>query len=181
MKIHIAERQERYDGTQLCSLWAYREFGVQGDSIVMFRGPCEIPTENIVDLEDVRAGARIAGPDMIHFIVEHFDRDLEKAVLRQRVLVAAARDECGGNVVRRGDDLFVDKRKLSISIATLTPVSSKIHFALNIEPAKDVGVPTCGLSEIGVEPAAYGRAVAERYGEEIGGVDGARTKVRGVP
>ena len=28
---------------------------------------------------------------------------------------------------------------------------------------------------------AYGRAVAERYREEIGGVDGARTKVRGVP
>ena len=83
MKVHIARDSHPYDGTPLHSRWAERTFGVEGDSIVVFRGPCDVPPENIVDLEDLRAGSRIAGPDMLHFIVEQFERDLEKAVLRQ--------------------------------------------------------------------------------------------------
>ena len=42
-----------YDGTQIRSLWAYNQYQIQGDSIVSFIGPCDIPTENIVDCEDV--------------------------------------------------------------------------------------------------------------------------------
>lgn len=185
MKVHWLDERRGYDGTPLHSLWAYRNFGVQGDSIVVFRGPCEIPPANIVDLEDLRAGSRIAGPDMVHFIVEHFDRDLERAVLRQRVLAGLAHDEVrrrsGREIRREGDDLFDAERKLSISIATLTPVSSKIHFAVNVIRAEDVGVPTGGLSEYRIDPEEFGRTVANRYAEEMAGVLDARTRVRGVP
>ncbi|MHC4606236.1 MAG: DUF366 family protein [Planctomycetota bacterium] len=185
MKVHFADGTILYDGTQLRSRWAERAFGVEGDSIVVFRGPCDIPGENIVDLEDLRAGARIAGPDMLHFIVEHFDRDLGKAVLRQRLLAVIAREEierlAGSRIERRGDDLFDGGRKLSISIATLSPVSSRIHFALNVARAEDVGVPTGGLSDYGIDPGELGRAVAERYVSELKGIDHAQGKVREVP
>lgn len=181
MKIHWVDGRVDYDGAQIHSLWAYRSFGVQGDSIVAFIGGCEIPFSNMVDLEDVRAKSRIASPRMLHFIVEHFDRDLEKAVLRQRVLALVAKEFLPAGVTREGDDLFVSGGKLSISIATLTPVSSKIHFGINVERALDVGVETRSLADLGVEPTAYARAVMERFAREMDGVLDARTRVRGVP
>ncbi len=181
MKTHLAAGRIDYDGTQIHSLWAYRTFGIQGDSIVAFQGACDVAPERMVDLEDVRAGARIAGEAMLHFIVEHFDRDLEKAVLRQRLLAALVRDALGGDVRREGDDLFLGPGKLSISIATLTPVSSKIHFGINVRRAEGVGVETRALADLGAEPEALARRILERYAAEQAGVLDARTRVRGVP
>ncbi|HEX7900701.1 MAG TPA: DUF366 family protein [Planctomycetota bacterium] len=181
MKTHWVDGRIDYDGAQIHSLWAYRTFGVQGDSIVAFAGGCEIPFSNMVDLEDVRAKSRIASPLMLHFIAEHFDLDLEKAVLRQRVLAVVAKDHLPPGVTREGDDLFVSGGKLSISIATLTPVSSKIHFGINIERATDVGVETRSLRDLGVEPTSYARGVMEAFAAELRGVLDARTRVRGVP
>ena len=184
MKLHFVPEPLKYDGTQLRSLWAYRHFGLQGDSLVVFRGPCNIPKDRIVDLEDLRAGSKIAGPDMLHFIVENFDLDLEKSVLRQRLLVAIAREELdrlgGKTIARKGDDLFDGERKLSISIATLSPVSSKIHFAVNVVRSENVGVPTGALGDYKIDPSGFGQAVAARFVEEIAGVHDARTRVRGV-
>jgi hypothetical protein len=181
MKAHLAEERIDYDGTQIHSLWAYRAFGVQGDSIVAFQGACDIPFANMVDLEDVRARSRIASPLMLHFIVEHFDRDLEKAVLRQRLLASLVRDDLGPEVRREGDDLFLGPGKLSISIATMTPVSSKIHFGINVERAENVGVETRSLRDLGRDPADLARRVMARYAAEMDGVLDARTRVRGVP
>lgn len=181
MKTHAVPGRVDYDGTQIHSLWAYRTFGVQGDSIVAFQGGCEIPFTNMVDLEDVRRKSRIASPMMLHFIAEHFDLDLEKAVLRQRLLAAIVRDELGGDVRRDGDDLFLGPGKLSISIATLTPVSSKIHFGINIERALDVDVETRSLQDLGVEATDLARRVLAQYAAQIDGIHDARTRVRGVP
>jgi len=174
-------RRIDYDGTQIHSLWAYRTFGVQGDSIVGFQGGCEVPFANMVDLEDVRAKSRIASPLMVHFIVEHFGLDLEKAVLRQGLLAAIVRDELGSGVKRDGDDLFLERGKLSISIATLTPVSSKIHFGVNVQRATDVGVETSALADLNVKPVPFGKKILGRYGAEEAGLLDARTRVRGVP
>lgn len=181
MKTHLVPGRVDYDGTQIHSLWAYRTYGVQGDSLVAFQGGCEIPFANMVDLEDVLAKSRIASPLMLHFIAEHFDLDLEKAVLRQRLLAAIVRDELGGQVRRDGDDLFLGTGKLSISIATLTPVSSKIHFGINIERALDVGVETRALKDVGADPTDLARRVLSAYASQIAGIHDARTRVRGVP
>ena len=181
MKTRFVEDRIDYDGTQIRSLWAYRTFGVQGDSLVAFVGGCEIPFDHMVDLEDVRARARIASPLMLHFIAEHFDLDLEKAVLRQRLLAAIVKDALPPDVRREGDDLFAGPGKLSISIATLTPVSSKIHFGINVERATDVGVETRGLRDLGIDARSLAGAVLARYAAETDGVLDARTRVRGVP
>lgn len=138
-----------YTGAQLRSLWAFRTCGLQGDSIVAFCGPCDVSEEHMVDEADRRAGQRIYSPWMLHFIVEHFDCDLERAVLRQRLLVALTGDlinsRLGRLAVRReGDDLFAADRKLSVSIATLSPVSALIHLGLNVR-TEGVPVPAVGL------------------------------------
>lgn len=181
MKALLAKGRVDYDGTQIHSLWAYRAFGLQGDSIVAFIGGCEIPFANMVDLEDVRARSRISSPLMLHFIVERFDADLEKAVLVQRMLAVTVRDGLGSRVERRGDDLFLGNGKLSISIATVTPVSSKIHFGINVKRAVNVGVETRSLGDLGVKPAPFARRVMARFTGELEGVLDARTRVRGVP
>lgn len=174
-----------YDGTAIHSLWAYRNFGIQGDSLVAFVGGCDIPFENMVDLEDVRARKRIWSPRMLHFIEERFESDLEKAVLRQRILAVAVREEferlSGRRIERRGDDLFDGERKLSISIAAATPVSTKIHFGINVERADGLDVATEGLTTHGVVPRELAEAVLRRYAAELDGVLDARTRSRGVP
>ncbi|MDX1386691.1 MAG: DUF366 family protein, partial [bacterium] len=63
------EGEITYDGTQLRSHWVYETFGVLGDSCVAFLGPCEVPLDRMVDLEDVRKRSPIAGPKMLHFIL----------------------------------------------------------------------------------------------------------------
>ncbi|MGO0122683.1 DUF366 family protein [Desulfothermobacter acidiphilus] len=175
-----------YDGSQLSSLWAFRHLGVQGDSIVAFRGPCRVEREALVDLADYLAASIIYSPDMLHFLVEHFETDLEKGVLRQRLLVVITKELLearGMRLRRRGDDLFVDNGKLSVSVATATPVSLMIHLGLNLR-TEGVPVQAAGLLELGwkeSEVEALAGSIMEAYAGETKGVYLARCKVRGVP
>lgn len=174
-----------YDGTQLSSLWAYRTWGIQGDSIISFRGPCRVDFKEMVDMEDVLKRSPIYSPDMLHFIVEHFDQDLEKAVLRQRLLVVIIKEilESGQvRIKRSGDDLYINEHKLSISIATVTPVSTMIHTGLNIS-RESVPVKAACLLESGWEQGqlpALAAEICQLYINEVRDVYLARCKVRGV-
>ncbi len=173
-----------YDGTQMAAQWAFRKFAVAGDSLIAFEGSCEVKPDTMLDLEDLQAGSVIRGPHMLHFIAEHFDLDLEKAVWRQRLLASLAREELERRLQRvlerDGDDLFDGKRKLSISIAALTGVSSKIHFALNVKEAKGVGVPTQGLNAYRIKPREFGEALLGAYRREVETIHLARVKARPV-
>jgi hypothetical protein len=173
----------KYTGHQLSPLWAYRSFGLQGDSIVCFRGPCHIDPQEMVDVEDVLDGSSIYGPDMLHFIVEHFGERLEAGVLKQRLLIAIIKDLLApAQLVRSGDDLYLGDRKLSISIATSSPVSVMIHAALNIvsqgTPVKAAGLYDLGYSDAGIEE--LGSKVCRLYAGEMHSVKMACCKVRGV-
>jgi len=174
-----------YDGNAIKSLWSFQNSDIRGDSIVSFIGPCDIPNENIVDSEDLKAGARIYSPRMLHFIVEHFDNELLQTIHRQRLLVMLAREwleknvEVPFNIDRIGDDLFIGQRKLSISIATATRVSTKIHMGVNIQ-TEGVPVPAAGLDELGIDPEKMAIALMQQYANELQGIALARSKVRGV-
>ncbi|MFY9343417.1 MAG: DUF366 family protein, partial [Planctomycetota bacterium] len=80
-------------------------------------------------------------------------------------------------VRRDGDDLWVGARKLSISIATVTPVSTLIHFAVNAT-AGGAPVPAVSLHELGIAPAAFGPALLARLAAEQASIADARAKVR---
>lgn len=170
----------KYNGKQLTSLWAYRNSGLLGDSIVAFIGPCNIPFNLMADVEDIRGRHKIYSSLMLHFIVEHFDSDLEKAILRQRLLACIVKETLEGQIKRRlrrrGDDLYDSDAKISISIATASPVSTMIHFAVNIE-TKRTPVKTAGLNDYKVNPKQFALKVMESYTEEMQGVKQARCKV----
>ena len=142
-----------YDGSQINPSWAFQEFGIYGSSIITWIGPVNITPDNLKDFADV--GLEIKSNYMVNFICEFFDQqptNMRIAYLRQRLLVMIFREvltEKGVKTTREGDDIFVDGRKLSISIATVSLSSAKIHFALNLE---DKGTPsdveTIGLYDI---------------------------------
>lgn len=185
MQVYWHAGKMTYNGEQLTSLWAFRQFGLQGDSIVAFAGPCRVEVEALVDLADARRQAPIYSPAMLHCIVEHFDLDLEKAVLRQRLLINIIKEQIeqavpGCQLRRTGDDLYQGARKLSVSIATLSPVSSLIHAGINISAA-GTPVPAVGLEELGASGTEQlARSIMEAYRDEMQGIYLARCKVRGV-
>lgn len=152
---HVEEIFE-YDGSQINPSWAFQEFGIYGSSIITWIGPVYITPDNLKDFADV--GLEIKSNYMVNFICEFFDQqptNMRIAYLRQRLLVMIFREiltEKGIPTKREGDDIFVDGRKLSISIASVSLSSAKIHFALNLE---DKGTPddveTIGLYDIQVD------------------------------
>jgi hypothetical protein len=183
MQGHFSEREMAYTGEQLRSLWVYRTFGVVGDCIASFLGPCDVSGERLVDQVDAAAGDSIKAAWMLHFIVEHFEGDLRTIVLRQRLLVALARGILAPSLEglrREGDDLFVGERKLSVSIATVSPISGLIHLGLNVDPA-GAPVAACGLAEFGVDPRAFAEDLMGAYVAETESVERARCTVRSVP
>jgi uncharacterized protein len=181
-----------YDGSQLSPLWAYTSFDVQGDSIVSFRGPCNISEEFMVDIEDKRKGAEITSAEMLHFIVEYFGVGIDEIVLVQRLLISTVVDLLRDSIYeeadleREFDNVYAfapdeeERGKLSVSVATVSPVSGLIHMGLNIT-TEGTPVRTACLKEIGVEDIdKFAVEVARRFIEEIKNVKMDATKVRPV-
>lgn len=176
--------QQTYDGAQLRPHWIAEQTGRFGDAIVAFTGPAAVGAAHMVDLEDVRQRAWIASDHMLHFLVEHFDADLPLMIARQRVLMALCADllrahPAAAALCRHGDDLMLGDKKLSVSIATLSPLSGLIHAGLNIV-STNTPVPTVGLANLGVDPQTFARDLMTAYAAEIADMAQARCKVRMV-
>lgn len=184
MKSQYIEEPITYTGEQLRSNFAYRTFGILGDSIVAFSGKCDIKKEHMVDIEDLSAGNVIYSESMLHFIAEHFKADLEHAILRQMLFAHIIRDAINGEVGKcivrcEGSDLYDDDAKVSISVATRTPVSAVIHFGINIT-SYNTPVTTKGLKDYGIEPVGFAKTLLDAYVNLNEKVHQAACKVRWV-
>ncbi len=178
------DKRIKYDGTQLCSHFAYKNFGMPGNSIVAFVGPVDVSLENMADIEDVIAEEGIKSDEMLNFIIEVFITDLPGTICLQRLFMSIVMEELnislkGPFVRRRGDDLYYDGRKLSVSIATASPVSTIIHSALNIKPTGAPVKISC-LDEMGIPPEEFAALILKRFSEEFEGIEFARVKVNWV-
>ncbi len=161
-----------YDGTQLHSLYAYLQHGILGDSGIAWQGSCDVSFEHMVDGEDLLDQSEIRGSEMVHFIFEIFDQSLMTGVLLQRLFATIARDVIldispvkGLALERSGDDLYWKKGKLSISIATRSPVSTMVHFAVNV---KNQGTPvaTACLQDFKVDAKKFAQLCLEKVSRE---------------
>lgn len=183
MHVYLHTETMPYHGPELSSHFIYRRFGLCGDAIVAFAGPCQVHLQDMVDLEDVHAKAPIFSEYMLHFLVEHFQTPLETMVLRQRLLTAQVHvllQQHGQTQIQRlGDDLYDGNHKLSVSIATISPVSGLIHFGLNIS-SNNTPVPTRGLDDYGIVWQEFAQDVLNAYTQEDASIRQALTKVRWV-
>ncbi len=192
MKSHFISKEFAYDGSQLRSLFAYLGYGVQGTSIISWIGACDISNEHMIDGEDLLAGEIIAGARMVHFIIERFETQLFGAVALQRliasIVMAICREHVGlgaaagsaelASIFRReGDDVYFGDGKLSISIATVTPLSALIHFAVNVTN-EGTPVKTAALQDFGFDAETFAHRVMGHVVREVDSIEVATVKVR---
>jgi hypothetical protein len=167
MRSLFIQDEIRFTGEQLTSFWAYQNYDILGDNIVAFIGPCEVEERYIIGIDHFKKKSAIKSERMLHFLVEHFDLDLEKAILRQKLLVDILKDKLNhrlkGDVLQRwGDDLFDTDYKLTVSATLRTSVSTKIHLGINIS-SKNVQVKAKGLDDYGIDPDDISQAVMDQY------------------
>ena len=184
MKTKFIKEEIKYIGSQLAPHWIYKNFHIMGDAIVSFVGECKVDLSEMVDIEDVINNEPIYSKSMLSFITEQFGIGLTEGVFRQRLLICIIKElleERGIFVVRNGDDLMIEGKKLSVSIATKSITSILIHTGLNII-SDGAPVEASGLtSELGItDIEAFAQDVMKRYSEEIEDIKLASTKVRGV-
>lgn len=184
MKTKFIKEEIKYIGSQLAPHWIYKNFHIQGDSIVAFIGECKVDLTEMVDIEDVINNEPIYSKLMLSFISEQFGIGLVEGVLRQRLLITIIKElleKRGIFVVRNGDDLMIEGRKLSVSIATKSITSVLIHTGLNIL-SEGAPVKASGLtSELKIRDIEeFATEVMNRYAEELEDIVLASSKVRGV-
>ena len=184
MLTKFIDEEIKYVGSQLCPHWIYKNFKLQGDAIVAFIGECEVKLTEMVDIEDVINNEPIYSKSMLSFITEQFNIGLVEGVFRQRLLICIIKElleKRGVFVVRNGDDLMINGRKLSVSIATKSTTSVLIHTGLNIV-SEGAPVKASGLaSELGISDIKeFALEIMHLYSEEIKDIELASTKVRGV-
>lgn len=183
MHTTILEHAQSYNGKELRSHWIYSSLGLQGDAAIAFQGPCEVKLSEMVDLADVHAQAPIYSEQMLHIIIEHFQASLHSVVLRQRLLTTQIHTllQHHGiqNLVRSNDDIYDGEHKLTVSIATVSPVSGLIHFGINIS-SKNTPVPTRGLEDYQINWHELAGQILSVYKREEASIQQALTKVRWV-
>lgn len=184
MKTLFIDKEIKYIGSQLAPHWIYKNFKIQGDAIVAFVGECEVKLTEMVDIEDVINDEPIYSKYMLSFISEQFNTELIEGVFRQRLLMCTIK-EClerrGFSVKRDGDDLFVNDKKLTVSIATKSLTSVLIHTGINIL-SQGAPIEVSSLKDdLGIENIKeFAIEVMTSYSKEIDDIVLASTKVRGV-
>ncbi len=184
MKYELIEKEIKYEGWQLAPHWIYKNFKIQGDAIVGFIGECEVKLTEMVDIEDVINNEPIYSKNMLSFITEQFNVELVEGVFRQRLLICTIKEALerrGIKVERSGDDLFVDGKKLTVSIATRSLTSILIHTGINID-STGAPVKACGLqNDLQItDIKEFANEIMKNYSEELEDIVLASTKVRGV-
>ena len=191
MLTKFIEKEFAYDGTQLRSLFAYLDHGLLGDSCVAWIGPCHIDFAHMVDGEDLLAKAEIRGGRMVHFIVEKFQTTLPEMVALQRLFAAIVKDIIVAKengvprfpIRRAGDDIYLvlpdGEGKLSISIATMSPSSGLIHFAVNVTN-DGTPVKTSSLEDLRFAAREFAELVLVAFSRECVSIREATMKVKWV-
>ena len=83
----------------------------------------------------------------------------------------------GGPQVRRdGADLYDGSHKLTVSVASVSPVSALIHAGINIS-SHNTPVPTRGLADYGIEAREFAEDLLAAYSEECASAYRSRCKV----
>jgi uncharacterized protein len=180
LEIRQLDEKLNYDGSQLAPHWIYKKTGIMGDAAVSFIGACDVSDDQMADIEDLLQKKSIKADKMLHFIVEIFGRDCCFAASIQGGFMSEIQNlllERKVPVTKNGDDLFIGKGKLSISIASVSPVSALIHIGLNISNS-GTPVQTSALEDFDIDPNTFSSTVLKRFNFEFSRIILAASKVR---
>lgn len=178
---------KNYDGAQLRPLFSYENFALESHSIIAWVAPCNVKMDHMVDYEDKIQNSKICSDLMLHFIIEFFPSNLSFGVAIQRLFAATVKDIILALVKepikleRQGDDLYwgvgKNKGKLSVSIASVSAVSTQIHFAINVTN-KGTPVKTASLEDLEINAKTLADAVFKIFPKEFESILFATQKVK---
>jgi hypothetical protein len=173
-----------YFGPELRPHFILSKWKIEDSALVAFLGPCEVKTDHLVDWEDRLQNDFIRAKEMIHFLGEFFGATLKEGIWIQRLLVSelcAELHKAGIMAIRDGDDLFVDMKKLTVSIVTASPVSVLLHLGVNID-SEGAPVAATGLKHYLTQEKimALIQVLLTRFETEFKSVHRASVKVRPV-
>ncbi len=174
-----------YDGSQLHHAFAYEQVRELGATICYFRGAANVK-EHLVDLEDSLVNDFIKSEEMWHFIIEIPEATITEMVVWQRLFISMCIDdlrkfETDLIISRKGDDIMILDKKLSVSIATLSRFSGLIHVGINIKVGKECPVEAIGLSDfMKGRYSPFGKRIADTFVKEYEDIKKATFKVIGV-
>jgi len=182
MKTEFLSENTAYTGPQLRSLYLY-EKGLKGNGMISWVGSCDVKTPDLVDAEDRVTNDFIKSKEMVHFLAEFFHRDVFFGICVQRLMAEIVIDVLSKlsdqKFERRGDDVYCQSKKLNVSIATVSAVSSLIHFGVNVD-SEGAPVEAVGLKDLGVDAKAFAEQVLSLVQKEVDEIYGASVKVFGV-
>ena len=177
------KKEITYTGAELAPHWIYRNFNLRGDSIVCFKGKVDVGLSHMVDIEDVINNEPIKSDKMANFIIEIFNSNLKETIFRQRLFISIIKEtleDMGVNVKRKGDDLFYNNKKLSVSIATKSTVSTLVHTGINlVSTGAPISVSSVKDMEI-IDEDCLIEEIMKRFCLEMEDIEFAKVKVRGV-
>lgn len=180
MQTRFLEQTLCYNGDALAPHWILKTAGLRGNALVAFVGEADVKIDHMVDQEDVLKNAPIYSPRMLHFIGEWFIDSLDQGILLQHLFTSEMYEmlwESGATQLRkRGNDIYFQDRKMSVSIATRSGVSVLMHAGINVETA-GTPVPTAGLAELGIDARTFGQTLLERFSQHYRIWTDARAKV----
>ncbi len=186
MQTLVIDKEIKYTGEQLSPHWIYKNFNIMGNAIVAFIGECEVNLNHMVDIEDVINNEPIYSRKMLNIIEENFDSSLVETVFKQRLLVTITKELIEKNnpkvnIIRSGDDLYINGKKLSVSIATKSITSTLIHFGLNII-SEGAAVKAADLTNDAhiTDIKKFATELLQTYNNEVQDIRLAASKVRGV-
>ncbi len=189
LSTQVLDQNLPYTGPELRPHFLLTQMGMKGSAVLGFIGPCEVKTDSMVDWEDRLASDFIRAKLMLHFLGEFFGITLREGVYLQRIFMAIASQviaqETKKIIIRDGDDLFVDGKKLSVSIVTASPVSMLLHVGINID-SDGAPVSATGLKDLNAAlgeragSARIAELILTAFSEEIRSVEWACAKVRPV-
>jgi len=180
LAVKYLKEEINYDGSQLSPHWIYKNFGIMGDAVVAFIGSCDVSNAYMADIEDLRANDSIKADKMVHFIIELFRVDAFTSVAIQSAFMSEIQGVLLDKkipVIKEGDDLYIGRGKLSISIASVSLVSSLIHIGINITN-EGTPVETSALSDFKIDTDHFVNAVLNRLNNEYSRMLMAVTKVK---
>ena len=179
---YFHSKELTYFGPELSPHFILSQFRVEGSCLAAFHGPCSVKTDHLVDWEDRLQNDHIAAKSMIHFLGEFFGITLKEGVWIQRLIVSELLSMLlfkGVAATRKGDDLYIEGRKLSVSIVTASPVSVLLHLGINID-AEGAPVKAIGLKDLKIDAREITENLLNWFKEEFESVERACVKVRPV-
>ncbi len=186
METIFIDKEIKYTGEQLSPHWIYKNYKIKGDVIAAFIGECDVNLNHMVDIEDVINNEPIYSKKMLNFIEENFNVTLREMVYKQRLLVTITKEliekiNPSIKINRDGDDLYINGRKLSVSIATKSITSNLIHYGLNIEKEGAAADASDLSHDVEIEDIkGFALNIMEKYKSEVEDISLAACKVRGV-